>query len=275
MTRRTWLGLLASVAIVTVASTPAAAQQAQKSNFVFILADNVGYGDLGAYGGGELRGAPTPNTDRLASEGLRLARHQRRARRCAGRRTFADHHRRQRVYASGARLHHGRAVHGRRLCHRDFRQVAPGQYTAEPADRTWFDEFYGIPPGISWDAATYVDTTELTHSIPAPPAVLLARGPQIVEATAGGPLRTVKPFTPEVRANIDYELVDKSIDFMRRQKAAGKPFFLYLPFSMGHVPNLPSEPGIFSASASMAGYPKVFNIEMDPHESVLQTVGRS
>jgi arylsulfatase A-like enzyme len=51
----------------------------------------------------------------------------------------------------------------------------------------------------------------------------------------------VKPFTPEVRANIDYELVDKSIDFMRRQKVSGKPFFLYLPFSMGHVPNLPSQ----------------------------------
>jgi arylsulfatase A-like enzyme len=27
---------------------------------------------------------------------------------------------------------------------------------------------------------------------------------------------------------------------MRRQKAAGKPFFLYLPFSMRHVPNPPS-----------------------------------
>jgi arylsulfatase len=69
----------------------------------------------------------------------------------------------------------------------------------------------------------------------------LEKGPQIVEARAGEPLQTVKPFTPEVRANIDYELVDKSIEFMRRQKAAGKPFFLYLPFSMGHVPNLPSQ----------------------------------
>ena len=28
---------------------------------------------------------------------------------------------------------------------------------------------------------------------------------------------------------------------MRRQKAAGTPFFLYLPFSMGHVPNLPAQ----------------------------------
>jgi hypothetical protein len=46
MTRRTWLGLLALVAAVTVAGTPAGAQQTQKPNVVFILADNVGYGDL-------------------------------------------------------------------------------------------------------------------------------------------------------------------------------------------------------------------------------------
>ena len=75
-----------------------------------------------------------------------------------------------------------------------------------------------------------------------PPDVLLAKGPQIVEAVAGGPLRTVKPYTREVRAEIDTnELLPKSIDFMKRQTAAGKPFFLYLPFSMGHFPNLPSK----------------------------------
>src|SRR5262249_57962878 len=31
-----------------------------------------GYGEVGAYGGGILRGAPTPRIDRLASEGTRL-----------------------------------------------------------------------------------------------------------------------------------------------------------------------------------------------------------
>jgi arylsulfatase len=62
----------------------------------------------------------------------------------------------------------------------------------------------------------------------------------------------VKPFTPEVRANIDYELTDKSIDFMRRQKTAGKPFFLYLPFSMGHVPNLPAAP--FKGKSRIGNY---------------------
>ena len=51
---------------------PASAQQQPKPNILFILADNTGYGDIGVYGGGELRGAPTPRIDQLAAEGLRL-----------------------------------------------------------------------------------------------------------------------------------------------------------------------------------------------------------
>ncbi len=34
--------------------------------------DNLGYGEVGCYGGGVLRGAPTPNIDRLAREGTKL-----------------------------------------------------------------------------------------------------------------------------------------------------------------------------------------------------------
>jgi arylsulfatase A-like enzyme len=64
--------------------------------------------------------------------------------------------------------------------------------------------------------------------------------------------RSSKPFTTDVRANIDNELVDKSVDFMKRQHAAGKPFFLYLPFSMGHVPNLP--PKEFAGKSRIGNY---------------------
>jgi len=71
MIRTFWLGLWTSVAAATITTVPTAAQQ-QAPNVVFILADNVGYGDLGSYGGGELRGAPTPRLDQLAREGLRL-----------------------------------------------------------------------------------------------------------------------------------------------------------------------------------------------------------
>ena len=41
----------------------------EKSNVVIILADDVGYGDLGCYGA---IGVATPNVDRLASEGIRF-----------------------------------------------------------------------------------------------------------------------------------------------------------------------------------------------------------
>jgi arylsulfatase A-like enzyme len=41
---------------------------AEKPNFVIILADDLGYGDLGSYGGT----IPTPYLDRMAEEGLRL-----------------------------------------------------------------------------------------------------------------------------------------------------------------------------------------------------------
>src|SRR6476620_4265222 len=47
-------------------------QAAQKPNLLFMLVDNLGYGELGVYGGGATRGAPTPRIDTLASEGLRL-----------------------------------------------------------------------------------------------------------------------------------------------------------------------------------------------------------
>src|SRR5438309_8419245 len=43
-----------------------------KPNIVFILTDNLGYGEVGVYGGGITRGAPTPRIDKLASEGTRL-----------------------------------------------------------------------------------------------------------------------------------------------------------------------------------------------------------
>ena len=41
-------------------------------NIVLILADNLGWGELGCYGGGALRGAPTPRIDALAKQGLLL-----------------------------------------------------------------------------------------------------------------------------------------------------------------------------------------------------------
>jgi len=71
-------GSALAAALAPAASTSAEAQQqpappsGRKPNIVFMLVDNFGYGDLGCYGGGVIRGMPTPRLDRLATEGVRL-----------------------------------------------------------------------------------------------------------------------------------------------------------------------------------------------------------
>lgn len=44
----------------------------QKSSNIILLSDNAGWGDLGLYGGGEGRGAATPNIDKMAKEGIQF-----------------------------------------------------------------------------------------------------------------------------------------------------------------------------------------------------------
>ena len=68
--RIVFLVAVASIMIYGV-SRPALASP-EKPNILVIMVDNLGYGELGAYGGGELRGALTPRIDKLAAEGLRL-----------------------------------------------------------------------------------------------------------------------------------------------------------------------------------------------------------
>jgi arylsulfatase A-like enzyme len=54
---------------VTLAAAGAAAQPVPRPNIIFILADDLGYGDLGSYG---QRIIQTPNIDRIAAEGIRF-----------------------------------------------------------------------------------------------------------------------------------------------------------------------------------------------------------
>jgi arylsulfatase len=60
-----------SAAIIAVLTAKAGqATAAEKPNIILILSDDFGYGDSGPYGGGPGRGMPTPNLDRLASDGM-------------------------------------------------------------------------------------------------------------------------------------------------------------------------------------------------------------
>ena len=188
---------LTAVFLCAVAASPALAQEG-KPNVVFILADNVGYGDLGPYGGGELRGAPTPRIDQLAREGLRLTQYlvepgctPSRAALMTGQYSIRNGLSLIIVPGSPSTLSKGAVTMGELFKSAGYATAIFGKWHlgAEPQSLPTahgFDEFYGIPPDISWDSATYVDTTIMTHSSDASPEELLAKGPQIVEAVAGG-----------------------------------------------------------------------------------------
>ncbi|MBN2473210.1 MAG: arylsulfatase [Pirellulales bacterium] len=64
---RTWLLLAAAAASVIVLAGTAVA--AERPNVIYIMADDLGYGDLGCYGQKQIR---TPNLDKLADEGMKL-----------------------------------------------------------------------------------------------------------------------------------------------------------------------------------------------------------
>ena len=66
-------------------SLVAAATVATMPNIVYIMADDLGYGDLGCYGQAKI---PTPNIDRLASEGIKMTRFYAASPVCAPTRAF-------------------------------------------------------------------------------------------------------------------------------------------------------------------------------------------
>src|ERR1043165_2918363 len=63
---------LCCISILILMSVAVPAHAAERPNIVFILADDLGYGDVGCFGQTKIR---TPNIDRLAAEGIKLTSH--------------------------------------------------------------------------------------------------------------------------------------------------------------------------------------------------------
>ena len=49
----------------------------------------------------------------------------------------------------------------------------------------------------------------------------------------------VRPYRLDYRPLIDRDLTDRAIKFMKKQKEADKPFFIYLPYTATHFPTMP------------------------------------
>ncbi|MBX7166661.1 MAG: arylsulfatase [Pirellulales bacterium] len=72
MNNRPWLAVFVVLLVVVGAEVSPLAAAQPPPNIVFILADDLGWGDLGCYGQTKIR---TPNIDRLAAQGMRFSRH--------------------------------------------------------------------------------------------------------------------------------------------------------------------------------------------------------
>lgn len=210
-------------------------------NIVLIVADNLGWGELGCYGGGALLGAPTPHIDRLATQGLLLQNFNvesdcvpTRSALMSGRHpirtgclqsvpaglpqgltrweiTLAEILRQQ-GYATG---HFGKWHLG----------DIPGRF---PSDRG-FDEWYGISRTSNesmFTSSPGFDTSGVDI-------------PYLMQGQVGAPSENVKVYDLQARRDIDAELVDRSIEFLQRQHVKQRPFFLYLPLMHMHFPTLP------------------------------------
>ena len=79
--------VLIAVALMALAIPALAQSSAKKPNIIFIMGDDIGWSNIGAYNQGIMSGR-TPNLDRLASEGMRFTDYYAEASCTAGRANF-------------------------------------------------------------------------------------------------------------------------------------------------------------------------------------------
>jgi arylsulfatase A-like enzyme len=256
MTRRdlTKLGLAAASAYRADAAQ-ANARTLAKPNIVVMLMDNLGYGELGVYGGGILRGAETPRIDKLAAEGLRLLNFNVEAQCTPSRSALMTG--RFPIRSGTHSVPRGGVAEGLTVWEVTLAQLLSAQGYATGTWGKWhlgssqarlptnrgFDEWFGIP-------RTYTEVywTELNNSRSVWPSLgskqgwdpSIAPAQPIYEARRGEPPRKVAELDIAQRRNMEKEITTRAVSFIRKNASAGKPFFAYVSFSLVHEPVLPN-----------------------------------
>ena len=223
------------VGALALTAGPAFAQE-KKPNVVFILVDNVGWGNFGVYGGT----TPTPRIDQLAGEGIRFNNYNVEVQ-CTPTRS-AIHTGRYSVRSGTYTVPWpGQGPSG----------MSPWEYTIAklfsdsgyatalygkwhlgdiqgrlPTDQG-YDEWWGIEN--TWDEASYTTWPLFKESGMA--------APMIWEGKKGEPSKPVMPLDLNVRPIVDGKyIIPKTVEFIKRNAAAKKPFFVYVGYSEMHPP---------------------------------------
>jgi arylsulfatase A-like enzyme len=227
----------------------------RKPNLVLMLMDNLGYGELGIYGGGILRGAVTPRIDRLAGESTRLLNFNVEAQCTPSRSALMTG--RYPIRSGTYQVPRGGVPEGLTTWEITLPQLLSAQGYATGIWGKWhlgstearlptnrgFDEWYGIPRTYSevfWPSLN--DTHSLWPSIGAKqgwdPNLVTAE--PIYEARKGEKPRKVAELDLDHRRVMEKEITTRAIEFIKRTASSGKPFFAYVSFSLFHMPTLPN-----------------------------------
>jgi arylsulfatase A-like enzyme len=221
--------------ILTAFATPLLAQD-QRTNIVLIFPDNLGWGEVGAYGG--VRGVPTPNIDSLAAQGIRLNNFNVEFSCTVSRAALLTSRYAQRSGATqptGMTLWEVTIAEGLKSV--GYSTALFGKWhlggsnwlgRRSPTDQG-FDLWYGIPNTSNEAQFTTQRDFDSTRT----------EVPYIWEQKAGEPAKKVKVFDLDSRRTLDREAAIKSVEFMERSVAAKKPFFLFYPMTQIHFPTLP------------------------------------
>jgi arylsulfatase len=220
---------------------PQRSSSGRRPNILYFLVDNLGYGELGCYGGGILRGADTRRIDNFAKEGMKLLNFAPEAQ-CSpsrsalmtGRYSIRSGNHTVALAGSEGGLVAWEKTIGDVLSAMGYATCCQGKWHIGASDGRWptdhgFDEWYGIEH--SWDECLWPDD----------PWYDSKRDPisNVIESQKGTKVKPIKQLTKEVRRDVDVEFMERSKAFMKRSVDSGKPFFLYFNHSMMHMPTIP------------------------------------
>jgi len=229
---------------VFVLASPALAASGSKNkpNIVLVLMDNFGYGEIGVYGGGVLRGAATPRIDSIADEGFQLTNYNveaectpSRAALMTGRYGIRT---RQRQNGPPRGVWYGitkwEITLAEMLSDSGYATGIFGKWHLGDTEGRYptdqgFDEWYGIPR--SSDRAFWPDSNSFTPGSH-PSAVFT----HVMSAKRGEKPKELEVYGRAKRKTIDREITDHAIDFIKRKVKASQPFFAFLPYTQTHEP---------------------------------------
>jgi len=242
-------GLRPSAMAVLLAAAAFAAP-ARPPNILFLIADDLGWGDTGCYGATKIR---TPRIDRLAAEGVRFTDAHSTGAVCNPSRysilsgTHLCHAKRRNDYS--LYFHEGQVTLPALLKSAGYRTAALGKWHngfGRDGDPDWnaelrpgpmeigFDSFFGTPKTHNEPPLVYVDGHRIVGLDPADPIRIdKTKGPH-GEMLGGARAAAARPGD-----RIDFVMAEKAAAFLAAQPT-DRPFFLYVAFAAPHVPINPA-----------------------------------